>query len=202
MLQISEKSQLICSRFAALSDFVDKSGLGIQAPANLRCHCIYFTPAACFYAARKHIIFPGAKKAVSAGSRLRIWNVCGMLGTQRKANDNILEVRQNNMECVWQKVSFETARKMMDETSEYLILDVREEEEYITGHADGAVLFPLDTINAETAAALIASKDMLIFAYCRSGRRSQQAAARLAELGYTKVYDLGSLVGWPYGMAW
>jgi hypothetical protein len=28
------------------------------------------------------------------------------------------------------------------------------------------------------------------------------AAQRLACLGYTRVYDLGSLVGWPYGMAW
>lgn len=106
------------------------------------------------------------------------------------------------MECTYRKVSFETAKKMMDAEPDYLILDVRAEEEYITGHADGAVLFPLDTIDAETAKAVIPSKNTLVFAYCRSGRRSQQAAERLAELGYTAVYDLGSLVGWPYGMAW
>jgi hypothetical protein len=28
------------------------------------------------------------------------------------------------------------------------------------------------------------------------------ASERLLELGYAHVYDLGSLVGWPYGMAW
>lgn len=106
------------------------------------------------------------------------------------------------MECAYRKVSFETAKEMMDAEPEYLILDVREEEEYITGHADGAVLFPLDTIGAETAAEMIPSKDTLVFVYCRSGRRSQQAVKKLVELGYTKVYDMGSLVGWPYGMAW
>lgn len=106
------------------------------------------------------------------------------------------------MECIYHKVSFETAKKMMDAEPEHLILDVREEEEYITGHADGAILFPLDTINAETAEAAIPSKSTPVFAYCRTGNRSQQAVQKLLELGYTAVYDLGSLVGWPYGMAW
>ena len=106
------------------------------------------------------------------------------------------------MECAYCKVSFETAKKMMEEEADHLILDVRSEEEYITGHAGGAVLFPLDTIREETAAAVIPSKDTLLLVYCRSGRRSQQAVCRLTELGYTRAYDLGSLVGWPYGMAW
>ncbi len=106
------------------------------------------------------------------------------------------------MECPYHKVSFETAKKMMDMEPDHLILDVRSEEEYITGHADGAVLFPLDTIDAGTAAEVIPARDTLLLVYCRSGRRSWQAVEKLAELGYTKVYDMGSLVGWPYGMAW
>lgn len=99
-------------------------------------------------------------------------------------------------------VSFEAAKRMMDAQPEHRILDVRSEEEYITGHADGAVLLPLDTISAETAAAVIPSQDTLLLVYCRSGRRSKQAVQKLSQLGYTAVYDLGSLVGWPYGMAW
>lgn len=90
----------------------------------------------------------------------------------------------------------------MDREPDSLILDVREEAEYVTGHADGAVLFPLDSIRAETAAELIPSRSTPVFVYCRSGRRSQQAVEKLIELGYTEVHDLGSLVGWPYGMAW
>jgi rhodanese-related sulfurtransferase len=100
------------------------------------------------------------------------------------------------------KVSFETAKEMMDARPDHRILDVRSEEEYITGHADGAVLLPLDTISEESARAVIPAKDTLLLVYCRSGRRSAQAARLLTQLGYTQVYDMGSLVGWPYGMAW
>jgi rhodanese-related sulfurtransferase len=100
------------------------------------------------------------------------------------------------------KVSFETAKELMDAQPDHLILDVRAEDEYITGHADGAVVFPLDTIDEASARAVIPGKDTLLLLYCRSGRRSAQAAQLLAGLGYTQVYDMGSLVGWPYGMAW
>jgi rhodanese-related sulfurtransferase len=106
------------------------------------------------------------------------------------------------MEFTQRKISFEKAKQLMDAQPNHLILDVRSEEEYITGHADGAVLFPLDTIDAEQAAAVIPSSDTLLLIYCRSGRRSQQAAQMLTELGYSNAYDMGSLVGWPYGMAW
>lgn len=37
-----------------------------------------------------------------------------------------------------------------------------------------------------------------IFVYCRSGRRSALAAASLVKLGYTKVFDLGGIIDWPY----
>ena len=43
-------------------------------------------------------------------------------------------------------------------------------------------------------------KDSPALVYCRSGIRSRQAAEKLVQMGYTRVYNLGSLVGWPYGM--
>jgi rhodanese-related sulfurtransferase len=106
------------------------------------------------------------------------------------------------MEHTQTKISFQQAKELMDKHPGYLLLDVRSEEEYITGHADGAVLFPLDTINAQRAAEVVPSPDTLLLVYCRSGRRSQQAVQLFLELGYSNVYDIGSLVGWPYGMAW
>ena len=39
-----------------------------------------------------------------------------------------------------------------------------------------------------------------VLVYCRTGRRSREAAQKLEELGYTEVYDMGGLVGWPYGL--
>ena len=37
-----------------------------------------------------------------------------------------------------------------------------------------------------------------IFVYCRSGRRSVTASEALVKLGYTKVYNLGGIINWPY----
>lgn len=106
------------------------------------------------------------------------------------------------MEHSIRRVSFEEAKQIIDTEPAHRIFDVREEEEYITGHAKDAILFPLDTITAETAAEQIPTPDTPVLLYCRSGRRSREAAEKLAAFGYTRVYDVGSLVGWPYGLEW
>ena len=97
-------------------------------------------------------------------------------------------------------VDFQEAHRLLSEQKNILLLDVREEEEYITGHAIDAVLFTLADINAETAAEIIPSKSTPVMVYCRSGVRSRAAAQTLDRLGYETVYDLGGLIGWPYGL--
>lgn len=103
------------------------------------------------------------------------------------------------MQNGYRKIGFQQAHEMMLEEKEYRFFDVREDEEYITGHAEGAELFPLDTIDEWSAAERIPDPDMPVFLYCRSGARSHMAAHRLLSYGYTRVYDLGGLNGWPYG---
>ena len=39
-------------------------------------------------------------------------------------------------------------------------------------------------------------KDQVIYVYCRSGRRSKEAAAKLAELGYTNIVECGGILDW------
>ena len=96
-------------------------------------------------------------------------------------------------------VTFAKAKELLDTLPERVLLDVREEEEYITGHAIDAQLLPVDEISEASAAELIPSFDTPVLVYCRSGYRSNIAAYKLAEIGYTTVYDIGGLVGWPYG---
>lgn len=98
------------------------------------------------------------------------------------------------------RVDFREAKRLLDTLPGCVLLDVREEEEYITGHAVGAELLPVDTITAESAAALIPSLETPVLVYCRTGMRSRRAAQLLALLGYTRLYDMGGLVGWPYGL--
>ena len=95
-------------------------------------------------------------------------------------------------------ISPEEAKEMMDERNDILILDVREDHEYKAGHVPGAKLLPLDSIAEDTAAAVIPAKDTTTLIYCRSGRRSKIAADKLAELGYTDLFEFGGIIDWPY----
>lgn len=97
----------------------------------------------------------------------------------------------------YEQISQQEAKTMMD-TQDVIILDVREQEEYDSGHIPGAVLLPVGTISEETAAAVIPEKDSVVLVYCRSGNRSKTASAALAELGYTGVYEFGGINTWPY----
>ena len=89
---------------------------------------------------------------------------------------------------------------MLDTLPEKVLLDVREEPEYITGHAVDAVLLPVDELTDERALDVIPGYDTPVLVYCRSGYRSNVAAHKLEEYGYEQIYDIGSLIGWPYGL--
>ena len=97
----------------------------------------------------------------------------------------------------YHQITQEEAKEMMD-TQEVIILDVREQDEYDSGHIPGAVLLPVGTINEDTAAEVIPEMDATVLVYCRSGNRSKTAAAALASLGYTKIYEFGGINTWPY----
>ena len=99
-----------------------------------------------------------------------------------------------------QKVDFAEAKRLLDSEPGAVLLDVREEAEYITGHAVDAQLLPVDELTDERALDLIPDCDTPVLVYCRSGYRSHAAALKLAEYGYTRIYDIGSLIGWPYGL--
>ena len=86
---------------------------------------------------------------------------------------------------------------MMD-TQEVVILDVREQHEYDSGHIPGAVLLPVGTISKDTAAIVIDDLDVTLLVYCRSGRRSKLAAEDLVKLGYTNIKEFGGIIDWPY----
>lgn len=102
-----------------------------------------------------------------------------------------------NAAAGYQQITQEEAKAMMD-SKEVIILDVREQDEYDSGHIPGAVLLPVGTIDDTTAAQVIPEKDSTVLVYCRSGNRSKTASAALADLGYTDIYEFGGINTWPY----
>ena len=95
-------------------------------------------------------------------------------------------------------ISPQKAKEMIDAGQELLILDVREQDEYDSGHIPGAVLLPVGTIDETTAAEVIPEKGSTVLVYCRSGNRSKTASSALADLGYTNIYEFGGINTWPY----
>lgn len=119
---------------------------------------------------------------------------------QGKMDYNDIKIYDEVNMITYTKITFEEAKNMLD-AGGCIMFDVRTDEEFFTGHAEGAVNFDVDTINAETATELIPSKTAPIIVYCKTGERAKLAAEALCELGYTNVYDVGSLVEWPYGLS-
>lgn len=94
-------------------------------------------------------------------------------------------------------ITAEEAKVLMESETGYIILDVREQDEYDAGHIPGAILIPYTRIEEE-ASEKLTDKDQLILVYCRSGRRSKIAADALVELGYTNIREFGGILDWPY----
>ena len=97
---------------------------------------------------------------------------------------------------IFTKISAAEAKKMMD-AGGVTVVDVRAPEEFSEGHISGAVNIPNEMIAAE-AAKVLTDKDAVLLVYCRSGNRSAQSARTLRSLGYTRIYDFGGIVNWPY----
>lgn len=85
----------------------------------------------------------------------------------------------------------------MESESNIVILDVREEDEYLEGHIKNAIQLSYTKINDDSEKVL-KDKNKLILVYCRSGRRSYIAANYLDRLGYNNVKDFGGILDWPY----
>jgi rhodanese-related sulfurtransferase/rubrerythrin len=83
-----------------------------------------------------------------------------------------------------------------DKKGEFLLLDVRQPEEYEAGHIPGAMLIPLGELEGRQEEL---ERDKKIITYCRSGHRSMAAAIALCELGFKDVHHLeGGILNWRY----
>lgn len=98
----------------------------------------------------------------------------------------------------YKKITAEEAKAMID-SDDVIILDVRTQEEYDSGHIENAILLPVTEI-ADKSGDILTDKDAKILVYCRSGNRSASAAKNLIDMGYTDVYDFGGINSWPYGI--
>lgn len=102
-----------------------------------------------------------------------------------------------SLQATYIKLSADEAYNMMETEESFILIDVRTEEEYKEKRIAGSILIPDYEID-KRAESDLPDKNALILIYCRSGRRSADAANKLIDMGYTNVYDFGGIIDWPY----
>lgn len=101
---------------------------------------------------------------------------------------------EENETLNYTSISMDEAKEIFTEQGDYVIVDVRREDEFADGHIPGAICIPNESIESEPAA--LPDKSQVIYIYCRSGNRSKQASQKLAELGYSSVVEFGGILDW------
>ena len=101
----------------------------------------------------------------------------------------------NHQTNTYRSITMDEAVTMMAQETGYIILDVRRPDEFAAGHIPNAINVPNETIGTDEIPDL-PNNDLLIMVYCRSGRRSKEASAKLVKLGYTNIVEFGGILDW------
>ena len=112
---------------------------------------------------------------------------------RQNAKNNILD--GPGMVNSFTQISQDEAKEMMKKNDGHIIVDVRRQDEYEQGHIPGAILIPNESIGAQRPAEL-PNLNQIILVYCRSGRRSKEAAQKLFDMGYKNIYEFGGIIDW------
>ncbi len=94
------------------------------------------------------------------------------------------------------EVSVDEVQRLLEEGEPWVLLDVREREEYREGHLEGAISLPRGFLEMRVEE-VVPDKKTPIVAYCAGGVRSLMAARTLKEMGYEKVVSMaGGYTAW------
>ena len=120
---------------------------------------------------------------------------CGNGTSSEECTQSEVQTTTASAAAAYQQITQEKAKEMMQAEDGHIIVDVRRQDEYDSGHIPGAILIPNESIGTEQPKEL-PDLDQVILIYCRSGRRSKEASQKLADMGYTHIYEFGGIIDW------
>lgn len=85
------------------------------------------------------------------------------------------------------QISNDELQRKLQANEDIVVLDVRQEAEYLFNHIPNALSIPLEELEQRCNEL---NKDDEIYVICRTGNRSDLAAVKLAEYGFTHVYNV------------
>ena len=122
-------------------------------------------------------------------------SACGNGTTSSESDQSGVQITTASENVSYQQITQEKAKEMMQADDGHIIVDVRRQDEYDSGHIPGAILIPNESIGTECPKEL-PDLNQIIMIYCRSGRRSKEASQKLADMGYTHIYEFGGIIDW------
>jgi rhodanese-related sulfurtransferase len=103
----------------------------------------------------------------------------------------LAEARRNVRE-----VSVEEVKARLDRSEKFLLIDVREDNEWAEGHVPGAIHIGRGVLEKGIEEKAVDGKTPIVL-YCHSGARSALAADTLQKMGYTNVASMaGGTSAW------
>ena len=120
---------------------------------------------------------------------------CGNGTSSSDSRQSEVRTTEASEAATYQQITQEKAKEMMQADDDHIIVDVRRQDEYDSGHIPDAILIPNESIESERPKEL-PDLDQVILIYCRSGRRSKEASQKLADMGYTHIYEFGGIIDW------
>ena len=95
----------------------------------------------------------------------------------------------------YRRITADEAQVLMQQTQDYLILDVRSPEEFAEGHIPHAINIPMERFG-EAPPQELPDRNQTIFVYCVKGIRSMNVANRLAHMGDKNIVEMGGIQDW------
>lgn len=153
--------------------------------------------------------------SVSRGLKTRKCKTCGGTGAiQKKAAsassdeqpaaeeaEESANVKSSNAAAeeaavVFDDISAEELKVILKKKTGYLLLDVREPDEFASGHIAGAINIPVGQVSQKIRS-VCGDKAKDIYVYCQSGKRSRMAAQRLLRMDYKRIHNvIGGINSW------
>ena len=96
---------------------------------------------------------------------------------------------------MYTSITMEEAKTIFENPGDYIILDVRRADEFSEGHIPGAINYANEDI-LQDKPEMLPDLEQTIYVYCRSGRRSKEAADKLVQMGYTNIIEIGGILDW------
>ena len=100
---------------------------------------------------------------------------------------------RNMYDCKYHRlindISMEELNYIVEHIDNVILIDIRDQEEFVTWHLQEAINIPLHELD-QVVSKIIQDKNATIIVYCSSGMKSATAVYILDRLGYKNLYHL------------